>query len=160
MDSKTFQLTVVPLYRELFAVAVSLTRNRDVAADIVQETMVKLWNNRARLDSISSPKGFAIATLRNTAIDWLRRQPDEFTLDEAYDTASTAPPPDPDGIAVINNILASLPPTQQRVIELNAFDGHSPAEIALITGLTADNVRQLLSRGRRKIKELYTKLST
>lgn len=64
MNAEKFSSTVIPLYRELFAVAFTLLKDRDTAADIVQDAMVKLWNYRDMLDNVASVKGFALVTLR------------------------------------------------------------------------------------------------
>lgn len=158
MDARKFHKTIVPLYRELFVAAVAIIGNRDEAADVVQDTMVKLWNNRDNLEEALSPRAFAIATLRNTAIDALRkRQPtrhDEEIIEPAI------PPDDGADIEALTSIIDSLPARQRQVIILSAIEGQSPDEIVTSTGLSAENVRQLLCRGRRKIKELYNKLST
>ena len=46
---------------------------------------------------------------------------------------------------------------QLEVVRLSAFANLSNDEIASVTGYSAVNVRTLLSRGRKKIKELYKK---
>ncbi|MDE6288876.1 MAG: RNA polymerase sigma factor [Muribaculaceae bacterium] len=158
MDARRFHKTIVPLYRELFAAAVAIVGNRDEAADVVQDTMVKLWNNRDTLEEAVSPRAFAIATLRNTAIDSLRKRPQARQDEDVNEPA--VPPDDGADVEALTCIIESLPARQRQVIILSAIEGHSPEEIAKSTGLSAENVRQLLSRGRRKIKELYTKLST
>ncbi len=158
MDARKFHNTIVPLYRELFAAAVAIMGSRDEAADIVQDTMVKLWNNRDSLEEAASPRAFAIATLRNTAIDALRKRPKGSTEDVVHEPA--VPPDDGADVEALTSIIDSLPSRQRQVIILSAIEGQSPEEIVKTTGLSAENVRQLLSRGRRKIKELYIKLST
>lgn len=158
MDARKFHKTIVPLYRELFVAAVAIVGNRDEAADIVQDTMVKLWNNRDNLEETLSPRAFAIATLRNTAIDALRKRPRTQQDDDLSEL--TIPPDDGADVEALTCIIDSLPARQRQVIILSAIEGQSPEEIVKSTGLSAENVRQLLCRGRRKIKELYNKLST
>lgn len=45
-------------------------------------------------------------------------------------------------------------------MRMNALEGQTPDEIAGITGLNAGNIRQILSRGRKKIRELYNKYTS
>lgn len=54
----------------------------------------------------------------------------------------------------IEILIDSLPPGQGRVIRLSSFGGLDNSEIAEATGQTENNVRQLLSRGRRRLREL------
>lgn len=161
MDKTGFHKHIVPLYRELFAIAVGIVQDRSDAADIVQDTMVKLWDNRDRLDSMASPRAFAITTLKNTAIDHLRRRGYNTDIDDpAIVAALTQPPDDTDPADLINEILSYLPPRQRKVIELSAYECRSVEQISDLTGLSNANVRQLLCRGRHKLKELYKKLTT
>lgn len=51
-----------------------------------------------------------------------------------------------------------MPPAQKEILRLSIFEDLSAKEISEITGVSGTNVRQLLSRGRKKIKEIYSKL--
>lgn len=159
MNPATFRNTIVPLYKPMFAAAAAILGDRDEAADAVQDTMERLWKARDSLDSIQSPAAYCLTVLRRVAIDRIRqRRPSEST----DILAETAAPDDDidDTAATIDRIIATLPPNQQTVIRLSAFDHRSTDEIEAQTGLTNDNVRQLLSRARRRIKELYQKISS
>lgn len=152
MNAEKFSSTVVPLYRELYAVAMTLFKDRDAAADVVQDTMIKLWNRRNTLDSVASIKGLALVALRNTAIDYCRLAHPRDSLDNIAEP--TEPPNISDDVELIFDIINSLPKQQRRIMQLSALEGQSTDEIANRTGLSTDNIRQLLSRGRKKIKEL------
>ena len=54
--------------------------------------------------------------------------------------------------------MNKLPEQQRQVLQLRAFNECSFEEIESITGLTSVNVRTLLSRGRRRLKELYNQV--
>ena len=60
-----------------------------------------------------------------------------------------------DKLTHIQFIMKQLPAQQQRVIRLKVWDNHSDEEIEKITGLTRGNIKVLVSRARKKIKELY-----
>lgn len=154
MDSKTFQLTVVPLYRRLYIVARAIASNDDDAADIVQDTMVKLWNVRHDLSRVNSIESYAFTIVRRCAIDHLRRRHDDCDVEQAVALAFEPPC---DDAAVVRLAIAALPDSQRRVVEMNVYEERSTDEIARLTGFTPGNVRQLLSRGRRRIREFFAK---
>lgn len=159
MDAKQFHTTVVPLYRELYAMAFAVCGDRDDACDIVQDAMVKLWNSRDSLDTLGSIKAYAVTVLRRTAIDVLRRRRPVTTIEEA-DIGTVAEESYTEDIKLLHDVIKILPDRQRRVVTLSAIEGYDPAEISEMTGLSPGNVRQILSRGRRKIKEIYLKIST
>lgn len=59
-----------------------------------------------------------------------------------------------DELQQVARLMEELPVQQQEVIKLRMKE-YSIEEIERITGLSAANVRTTLSRGRKKIKELY-----
>lgn len=156
MNAREFQREVVPIYRELFVVAMAICNNRDNAADAVQDTMVKLWNCRDSLGGKNSIRAYAITTVRHAAIDIIRRTRTVEPL-EAISLLHVEPECNPGELNEIYKVLDALPDSQRRVVAMSAIDGLETPEIALATGLTESNVRQLLCRGRRKFKELYNK---
>lgn len=159
MDPEQFRTAIVPLYRQMYAAAAAILGDRDEAADAVQDAMEKLWEARDTLDSILSPPAYCMTVLRRVAIDRIRRRRPTEQISAVSEPP--VPPDDTDDIPeLIDRIIATLPPNQQLVIRLNAFDGHSTDEIAARTGLSNDNIRQLISRARKRIRELYQKYTT
>lgn len=60
-----------------------------------------------------------------------------------------------DQLGHLRNLIATLPKNQQDVLNLSVFGDCSNEEISEITGESAANVRQLLSRARKKLKSIY-----
>ena len=64
-----FQNDILPLKDKLFRLALRITMQREEAEDIVQETMIRLWNNREKLKMVDSIEAYAITACRNIAIN-------------------------------------------------------------------------------------------
>ena len=70
MKEISFQNDVLPLKNKLFRLALRITLNREEAEDVVQDTLIKVWNARDRwqeLDSIEAYSLTTLATSRSTA---------------------------------------------------------------------------------------------
>lgn len=70
MKEISFQNDVLPLKNKLFRLALRITLNREEAEDVVQDTLIKVWNARDRwleLDSIEHTASPSLATSRSTA---------------------------------------------------------------------------------------------
>lgn len=70
MKEISFQNDVLPLKNKLFRLALRITLNREEAEDVVQDTLIKVWNARDRwleLDSIGHTASPSLATSRSTA---------------------------------------------------------------------------------------------
>lgn len=85
----------------------------------------------------------------------------------ALETATSADIPDraeetdtlesADSMARLTGMMQRLPEPQRKVMAMRDIDGMEFGEIAEATGLTQGNVRVLLYRARRQMRELITK---
>lgn len=163
MDAESFKDKFLPYHCRLFCTACKLLENAEDAEDVVQEAYLKLWNRREGLTIVANPEAFCVRLVRNMCLDLLRsgkyvlnRQSVE--LDEARDAFA------PDRLEVrdqawhVRRIISGLPAQQRLVVTLHDVKGCSYEEIERLTGLKATNVRVLLSRARKKIREEFNKM--
>lgn len=156
MTSKEFEEKYVRLAPRLYQVAFALVQNAQDAEDVVQETLVKLWRDADRLEAKQNTQGYILRTLRNACIDLIRLRHDDTELDIVENVCSQPENPPPiDAAERIQNILCALPQKTQRIITMRHVAECSIDEICEATGETPSNVRQILSRTRRKIVEQY-----
>jgi RNA polymerase sigma-70 factor (ECF subfamily) len=133
--------------------------NRQDSEDIVQETYIKLWQKREDWESIINPESFAVTLLKNNCLDYLKKaKPDTSPIDEMHIPATdslSVQIENRDKLSHIQFIMKRLSARQQQVIRLKIWDNLSDEAIEKITGLTSGNIKTLVSRTRKKIKELY-----
>src|SRR5689334_18612507 len=71
----------------LYSTARRFTGNSETAADIVQESFVKIWKNIDRFDTTKQFRSWAFTITTNTALDWLKSKQDvPFSSLETPDT--------------------------------------------------------------------------
>lgn len=164
MDAETFKEAFLPLHRKLYFVAYRLLENEADAEDLVQEAYLKMWNKRDGLAVISNPEAFTVKLVKNMCYDILRsgksvlnRQTVE--LGEVNEISSGSSLEARDDLRLVRNIISGLPEQQQKVLVLRDIKDCSYEEIEQVTGLSSVNVRVLLSRARKKIREQYKKIS-
>lgn len=157
MSEEEFRKRVMPLQRLMYGMALRMGMSPEDAADAVQETQVRLWRRR---DGIPDPPGelklYCLAAFRNECLTQMRRRRPSVALEEAAELRE-APVEDAefrDTRARIEMLIDRLPRGQREVIRLSGFGGFDSSEIAEATGQTDNNVRQLLSRGRRRLREM------
>lgn len=172
MDIASFNALVTRLRPRLVSAASrwqlrSSTRGYETADDIVQDTMIRLWAIRDRLESYNSVEALAMVVARNIAIDHLRRDGQQPTdpLAEGFEPIDNLVSPDVMADLSVSEHLASqllsrLPDRQALVVKMRHSDGLELDEIASITGMTEVNVRTILSRGRKRLRELYLSTTT
>ena len=161
MDAETFKQRYIPLHKKLFRVAFRLLEDSSDAEDAVQETYVKLWEKRNELEILRNPESFCIVMIRNLCMDMLRsarNRTDSFETvfkDKPDETSLIGDIETKESLTIIEQLVRTLPEQQQLVFNLRHRDDCSLEEIEEITGLSAVNIRVILSRGRKNIREQY-----
>ncbi|MEZ3551741.1 MAG: sigma-70 family RNA polymerase sigma factor [Muribaculaceae bacterium] len=163
MNEKRFKSCVMPLHKTLYAYSFAILGDENDAADCLQEAMTKLWENRRRLDEISNLEAYATVTVKHIALSMASRRQRLASAfgDDLPDIVDSAPTPDAltegrEDIGRISQLLRRLPENQRKVVVMSAVGGLTNSEIKDATGLTDDNVRVLLSRGRKKLRQLFS----
>lgn len=162
MDAEHFKKEFLPFHRKLYHVAFRLLENEADAEDLVQEAYLKLWDKREGLTVISNPEAFSVTLVKNMCFDILRsgrntlnRQMVELTTLQEYIPTDTIDVMDE--VRQVRSIIAQLPEQQQRIVTLRDIKECSFEEIEHIMGLNSVNIRVLLSRARKKIREQFNK---
>lgn len=164
MKKISFRNDVLPLKNELYRLALRITLNPADAEDVVQETMMKVWNRREQWDQIESMEAFCLAICRNQALDKTRKMgflDQSLDADEhdAPDHSHTANPEEQviqqDRVQLVRNIIASLPEKQRSVMQLRDFEGKSYKDIAAILEISEEQVKINIYRARQVIKQKF-----
>jgi RNA polymerase sigma-70 factor (ECF subfamily) len=159
MHQKTFLDLIEPLKPRLFGFAWRMLRNREDSKDAMQELMVKLWNNRHKLETTGNIKTYAFTALYHDCIDRLRKQ-SRFKLVTGSElmeirdnTAVEQDFENGDLIRQIRLAMDNLPPKQKVILELRDFQDFDYEEIAKMLDMTVNAVRVTVARSRAAISE-------
>ncbi len=140
----------------LYRFAIGITRDRDLAADLVQDTMVKAIEQGHKVRDPDALGGWLRRVLHNLAIDRARRSSREIPVDEVEelwcDDAYTV---DPEATALVGerkeeleDALSRIPFIYRTVVLLHDAEGWKVREIADLLGVGIPAAKQRLRRGR------------
>ncbi len=162
-----FRTDILPLKDQLYRLALRITLNTAEAEDIVQETLIKVWNKRDSWDQIDNIEAFCFTVCRNLSLDSIKRHDNQNkTLDDkGSDQIDTSNDPFRqtfvnDQMDMVRQIVDSLPEKQRSCIQLRDFEGKTYKDIALILGITEEQVKVNIFRARQAIKQRYEKLDS
>ena len=164
MPASLFKQLLLPLYPRLQRVALRMLGNVEDAEDMVQEVYMKLWSKREELPDVQNMEAYCVALTKNMCIDRLRlAEVDRVDVDDvplslaaADDVASLLERQD--AVEQVKLIIETLPEKQQQVVTLRDIRDCTFEEIEEQTRLTAVNVRALLSRARKTIRERFKRV--
>ncbi len=165
MKKISFRNDVLPLKNKLFRLALRITLDKAEAEDVVQETMIKVWNRRDTWEQIESIEAFCLTICRNMALDKAKAAANRnLSIDEAGgshhpDTSYGANPEaqaiSHDRMATVRMIMDSLPEKQRSAMHLRDFEAKSYKEISGILGISEEQVKVNIFRARQTIKQKY-----
>lgn len=160
MDASEFKSRFLPCHRRMFLTALRLTRNRQDAEDIVQDAFTKLWERRKEMLVERNVEAYCQTLVRNLFIDRQRRQhlkPATYRRRFATSDLSAAETDmeRQESQQMVGQLISKLPEKQRQIITLRDVEGLTYEEIAQQTGLTEVNIRVLLSRARKTIREQF-----
>lgn len=145
-----------------------MTRNRDEAADIAQDTFLKAMNALGGLQKGASFKSWIFTIARNTALNRIekssRTRPLTFEGEDGeevdFDVVDTDRFSDPEEAAQANAVAslvwqaaAGLDPKQISLLDLHLRQGLDSGEIADVLGVTKNNGYVMLNRLKKAVED-------
>lgn len=161
MKNISFRNDVLPLKNKLFRLSLRITLNKEEAEDIVQDTLIKIWDKRFEWDSIDSIENFSFKICRNLSLDRIKRKDNKNkSLNELSEGLNSSYTPQDaiilrDKLNVVRDIINSLPEKQRTCLQLRDFEGKKYREIAKVLDITEEQVKINIFRARNTIKVKY-----
>ena len=129
MELETFKITVLPLREKLINISWRMMEDRSDAEDIVQETFLKLWQIREKLDGYNSVEALAVQVAKNLALDKLKQhRPEGMDIALLSLDSGTRNPAEEleqhDTVARIRWLISKLPSLQQTIIRMKDVEGY------------------------------------
>ena len=163
MKEISFQNDVLPLKNKLFRLALRITLNREEAEDVVQDTLIKVWNARDRWLELDSIEAYSLTIARNLSLDRIKKMEnqndslEEQTTERLDETSSTPSERmiQKDKLNIVRNIINELPEKQRSCLQLRDIEGKSYKEIADILSITEDQVKVNIFRARQTVKQRF-----
>ena len=129
--------------------------------DALQEAFCRLWTRREEISGPSEAEGLLATAVRNIRIDSGRRRqahPQVGLDDPGYHDSSTEPETD-DRAELLRDVerlvAGALSARDREILYRRERDGWEFDELAEHYGLSEGNVRMIVSRARKRIRELY-----
>ncbi len=142
-----------------------LLGSREEAEDALQDVLLRLWDNRLQLAAYQSVEALAVRITRNLCLDRLKyRQNKKMVAVEQLAGSSDYRTPEQlvelsDSTRLMQRLYAELPEAQRVVLHLREVEEYSYEEIEQVTGMSINNIRVILSRARKQVRENYVKIN-
>ena len=148
---------MVALVPQLHTFARSLTRDGVRADDLVQEALMRAFNNIDRFRPGTNLKAWLFTIVRNEHYSQLRRRKFEAHGIDTELLPEPSVPPEHDGkleLRDLNRALASLSPGQRTALILVSASGFSYEEAAAICDCAVGTIKSRVARARETLLQM------
>jgi len=174
-DKNAFEELVLANQKNVYNLALKMTKNADDALDISQEAFIKAYR---QLSSFRGDSKFSVWLYRltyNLCIDFLRKNSTAKTVSLDFeDSAGDVKPleipdlrnlPEDNAIRIetrknIADGIKELPDNHREILVMREVTGMSYEEISSSLGINAGTVKSRLARAREKLIEILSKKGT
>jgi RNA polymerase sigma-70 factor (ECF subfamily) len=173
-NRKAFEVLVKRHQQRIFFVARRITRTREDAEDVVQQSFQKAFTHLAKFEGRSTFSTWLTRIAVTEALMFLRRRRglrevliDDLKVNEETTTALDVPDssPDPEAmcsqrewVEILSLALNELPAGMRRAIQLHELDERSSEETAQIMGISVGALKGRMFHGRRKLRDRLTRI--
>jgi RNA polymerase sigma-70 factor (ECF subfamily) len=137
----------------------SLSGSRDLADDLVQETLLKAWAARKRFQAGTNMRAWTFIILRNLFLSQMRRARFKGEWDDVTAAKILAAPASQDRhieLGDMQRALMQLPQPQREALILVGAGGFAYEEAAEICGCAVGTIKSRVARGRVALESLLT----
>lgn len=166
MKSVSFRNDILPLKEKLYRLALRITLNPAEAEDVVQETMIKVWNRRDSWETIDNMETFCLTVCRNLALDKTRHMGNQtLSLEGEMEPSDSSHHANPEEQAIqrdrIRLVRQTLSTNSLRssvgVCSCETSRARAYKDIATVLDITEEQVKINIFRARQTIKEQFKK---
>jgi RNA polymerase sigma-70 factor (ECF subfamily) len=168
-NKKAFEVLVKRHQQRIFFVARRITRSREDAEDVVQQTLQKAFTHLHKFEGRSAFSTWLTRIAITEALMFLRRSRGfrEMSIDDlnadgkttaALDVPDSSPDPEAicsqrEWVEMLYSSVNELPAGMRRAIQLRELDERSSEETAQIMGISVGALKGRMFHGRRRLRE-------
>ncbi|MBD3616509.1 MAG: RNA polymerase sigma-70 factor [Gracilimonas sp.] len=167
-NEKAFEYLFFKYHIELSRFAISITKSREFARDVVQDVFLKIWRNRENWEINVGVRVYLFQSVKNQALNLLEKQNSQLRIISGFRTEMESlalfgmpGAKNNDGLTDLQRysikqiwaIVENMPEKRRMVFELNRRHGLSYKEIAKVLDITRKTVENHIANALQDIRD-------
>jgi len=162
MEQADFVKLVMPFKDKVYRLAKRLLVSSEEAEDATQEILIKLWNNKTKIEEYRNVEAFSMTMTKNFCLDRLKsKQAQNLKIVHSnyqdHNVSLQKEVENRDSVNWVSRIIEELPEQQKIILQLRDIEEYDYDEIAKVVDMNPTAIRVALSRARKTIREKLTK---
>lgn len=166
-DTEAFKVLYEQYRHRLYGFLYQLTKSHSVSEDLLQDTFMRIWEDRERLTEVRDLKAYIFTMVKHRALNSLKRiSKEELVIRQIAHRSEVGDQGTESNIQYnelkrnIDRVVRQLPPQQRTVYQMSREEGLRQEEISDRLNVTVATVKKHLTLSLRYIrKNLYVILS-
>lgn len=153
-DERAFTALYYATYRQLYGFLLILTKNKEDAEDLMQNTFIKIRNGAHLYKRTGSPMAWMCTIAKNQYLDYVRKygKYQAVEYEQVENQAIYSSIHDTDDRMVIKAALEMLSEEERTIVVMHLVNGLKHREISQITGITLSTVLSKYNRALKKMR--------
>lgn len=160
-DDAAFNELYYASYRQIYGFLVALTKNKEDAEDLLQNTYIRIRNGSHLYRKQGTPMTWMCAVAKNQFLDFVRKKSKGVSVDfdevEKYVSeglgTGVKQHKDVENEMVLEKAFEILNKQERTIVVLHMIDGLKHREISKITGIPLSTVLSKYNRSLKKLRE-------
>lgn len=159
-DEKAFEKLYDRYSQRLYGVLLKLLKSEMLAQELLQDTFLKLWEHRQRIDPEQSFRGYLFGIAQNLVYDFYRKAArDKKLRDELLRTAAICYEHieeklfKKENATILYRHINDLPPQRRQVFRLCKLEKKSYAEVSQQLGISTSTISDHIVKATRFLKQ-------
>ena len=160
-DQKAYSYIIDLYFDKLCIYAYGLSKNKAIAEDIVQNTLLKTWEKRTQLDESLSLKSYLYKITYNEFVDIYRKNKSISAVEEKYHKslhtyiAEEENESFENAVNAVRNEIEKLPPKCKEIFILSKKEGLTNQEIADHLSISVKTVEAQITKAFSILREIF-----
>ncbi len=155
-DKEALRYFLVTRGGAIKAAAFRVLKDSALCEDVLNEIMLKIWENAAKICRLKNPDGYVYTMAYNCAVD-IKRKQKGLIFEEEKISFMPGSLSDGNEKLIIDGVLEKLDPLERSVLLLKASCGCGFAEIAKMKNISYRQARRIYMKACEEFKKLYEK---
>lgn len=161
-DESAFEKIFLHYNADLYRLAFSFVRSKEISEEIISDTFVNIWRNRARLLEIDNLKLYLYVSVKNLSIKYLSRNKTGhlISLDEIIINSSAASVITPEDqlvskeiTKIIEEAISSLPPKCRLIFRLVREHGLKYREVSQLLNISVKTIDAQMAIAAKRVSQ-------
>ena len=159
-DEAAFEKIYHLYSQRLMGNLVKLLKSEELAAELLQETFVKIWNHRSQIDAAKSFRSYLFRIAENLVYDFFRKASRDKKLQQQLLAGATAhyrhveeSVCNKENAYRLKRAIEALPPQRRQVFQLIKLEGRSYAEVSNALNISVSTISDHIVKATRFIRK-------